>query len=86
MAQAARLARRSRVAVVAVAPSMASGEFQDRACLALDCPPAAAHQDALVRAVAKANPRTVVVRAVAGAGADALGPERPGDPGGLVAG
>ena len=59
--QAARLARRSRVAVVAVAPSAASGEFADRVCLALDCPPAAAHQDALVRAVAKANPRTVVV-------------------------
>jgi beta-glucosidase len=61
LAQAARLARRSRVAVVAVAPSAASGEFADRVCLALDCPPAAAHQDALVRAVAKANPRTVVV-------------------------
>ena len=49
------------MAVVAVAPSAESGEFEDRACLALDCPPAAAHQDALVRAVAKANPRTVVV-------------------------
>ena len=58
---AARLARRTRVAVVAVAPSAESGEFDDRDCLALDCPPAAAHQDALVRAVARANPRTVVV-------------------------
>ena len=43
-----------------MAPS-AVRRVQDRACLALDCPPAPPHQDRLVRAVAKANPRTVVV-------------------------
>ena len=59
--RAARLARRADVAVVAAAPSEPSGEFQDRPCIGLDCAPTPARQDALVRAVAKANPRTVVV-------------------------
>jgi beta-glucosidase len=60
-ARATRVARRADVAVVAVAPSVPSGEFQDRPCIGLDCAPTPPRQDALVRAVAKANPRIVVV-------------------------
>jgi beta-glucosidase len=46
---------------VAAAPSVSSGEFEDRPCLGLDCPPASPHQDRLIRAVAAANPRTIVL-------------------------
>jgi beta-glucosidase len=59
--RAGRLARRADVAIVAAAPDLASGEFSDRPCIDLDCPPDAPAQDRLVRAVAAANPRTVVV-------------------------
>jgi len=59
VARAAAVARRADAAVVAV--SVESGEFADRPCLALDCAPATGTQDALVRAVLAANPRTVVL-------------------------
>jgi len=59
--RAARVARRADVAVVAVSPSFESGEFDDLPCLALDCRGAEGDQVALIRAVARANPRTVVV-------------------------
>ncbi|MBN1528635.1 MAG: glycoside hydrolase family 3 C-terminal domain-containing protein [Thermoleophilaceae bacterium] len=59
--RAARVARRADVAIVAGAPSVSSGEFEDRPCLGLDCPAAAPHQDRLIRAIAGANSRTVVV-------------------------
>ncbi len=58
-ARAAELARGSDVAVV-VATSY-STEGVDRRCLTLECPPAFGDQDALIEAVAAANPRTVVV-------------------------
>ena len=57
--RAAELARESDVAVV-VATSY-STEGVDRTCLSLECPPAFGDQDALIEAVAAANPRTVVV-------------------------
>ena len=59
--RAVRLARRADVAVVAAAPDLDSGEFFDRPCIDLDCEPKPPRQDRLIRAVAAANPRTVVV-------------------------
>jgi beta-glucosidase len=59
--RAARVAGGADVAVVAAAPSVESGEFLDRPCLALDCPPARPRQGETIRAVAAANRRTVVV-------------------------
>ena len=58
-ARAVRLARRADVAVVAAPDYLTEGV--DRACLTLECPPVYGDQDALIAAVAKANPRTVVV-------------------------
>ena len=58
-ARAVRLARRSDVAVVATPDYLTEGV--DRACLTLECPPVYGDQDALIAAVAKVNPRTVVV-------------------------
>ena len=42
-------------------PTSLSGEFSDRPCIDLDCAPEPPLQDRLIRAVAAANPRTVVV-------------------------
>jgi beta-glucosidase len=57
--RAARLAGDSDVAVVVVASY--STEGVDRTCLTLECPPAFGNQDALIEAVGRANPRTIVV-------------------------
>jgi beta-glucosidase len=57
--RAAELARSSDVAIVVA--SSYSTEGVDRTCLSLECPPAFGDQDALIEAVAAANPRTVVV-------------------------
>jgi beta-glucosidase len=59
--RAAAVARRAEVAIVAAAPSTISGEFLDRPCIDLDCAPDGPHQNRLIRAVAAANPKTVVV-------------------------
>ncbi len=59
--RAVRVARRADVAVVAAAPDVLSGEFSDRPCIDLDCAPKPPLQNRLIRAVAAANPRTVVV-------------------------
>jgi beta-glucosidase len=58
-ARAAALARASDVAVVVV--TSYSTEGVDRVCLTLECPPVYGDQDALIRSVAAANPKTVVV-------------------------
>ncbi len=58
-ARAAALARRSDVAIVATPDYLTEGS--DRACLTLECPPVYGDQDGLIRAVAAANRRTVVV-------------------------
>jgi beta-glucosidase len=58
-ARAATLAAASDVAVVVVGSY--STEGVDRRCLSLECPPLFGDQDALIEAVAAANPRTVVV-------------------------
>ena len=58
-AHAADLARGADVAVLVAASY--STEGVDRTCLTLECPPAFGDQDALIKAVAKANPGTVVV-------------------------
>jgi beta-glucosidase len=58
-AGAVQLARDSDVAIVVAASY--STEGVDRTCLTLECPPAFGDQDALIRAVAGANPRTAVV-------------------------
>ena len=50
-----------------------SGEFLDRPCIDLDCAPEPPHQDRLIRAVAAANPRTVVVLQSPGPVHDAVG-------------
>ncbi len=76
LTRAARLARRSRVAVVAVAPSATSGEFEDRACLALECPPARGAPGRARPGGGEGEPEDGGGGAVTGAGADALGPER----------
>ncbi len=59
--RAVKVARRADVAVVAAAPDVLSGEFSDRPCIDLDCAPKPPLQNRLIRAVAAANPRTVVV-------------------------
>ncbi|HEU0025038.1 MAG TPA: glycoside hydrolase family 3 C-terminal domain-containing protein [Thermoleophilaceae bacterium] len=61
ISRAVRVARRADVAVVSASPSFGTGEFLDRPCLGLDCDPEPPHQDRLIRAVARANPKTVVV-------------------------
>jgi beta-glucosidase len=58
-AAAARAADRADVAVV-FAPDYTT-EGIDRRCPSLQCPPAFGDQDALIEAVAAANPRTIVV-------------------------
>jgi beta-glucosidase len=58
-ARAADLARRAEVAVVAAPDYLTEGS--DRACLSLECPPAFGDLDRLIRAVAAANRRTIVV-------------------------
>jgi beta-glucosidase len=58
-ARAVALARASDVAVVAVGDYQTEGA--DKACLTLECPAERAGQDALVEAVAAAQPNTVVV-------------------------
>ena len=59
VAAATQLAADSDV-VVLVAVSY-STEGVDRTCLSFECPPVYGDQDALIQAVAKANPKTVVV-------------------------
>ncbi len=58
-ARAAALAKRSDVAVVV--PVSYSSEGVDRTCLTFECPPAFGDEDALIKRVAAANPRTAVV-------------------------
>ena len=58
-AAAAALAASSDVAIV-LTPDFET-EGVDRRCLSLDCPPVYGDEDALISAVAAANPRTVVV-------------------------
>jgi beta-glucosidase len=58
-ARAAEVARKADVAVVVVGDYQTEGA--DKACLTLECPPDNGDQDALVEAVAAAQPRTVVV-------------------------
>jgi beta-glucosidase len=58
-ARAATLARRSQVAIV-VTPNYQT-EGVDRLCLTLECPSAYGDQDTLIRRVADANRRTIVV-------------------------
>jgi beta-glucosidase len=58
-ARAAADARRSDVAIV-FAPDFLT-EGVDRACLTLECPPLYGDQDSLIRSVARANKRTIVV-------------------------
>ena len=57
--RAAAVAAAADVAIV-VAPAYLT-EGIDRRCLSLDCPPVWGDQDALIEAVAAANPRTAVV-------------------------
>ncbi|WP_354702036.1 hypothetical protein DSM112329_02385 [Paraconexibacter sp. AEG42_29] len=59
VARAVALARSSDVVIVAVGDYQTEGA--DKACLTLECPPSREGQDALVEAVAAAQPRTVVV-------------------------
>lgn len=59
LATAQAAAHAADVAVVVVADSLAEGA--DRRCLSLECPDTYGNQDALVSAVAAANPHTVVV-------------------------
>jgi beta-glucosidase len=56
---ATALARRSDVAVVVASNYLTEGA--DLQCLSLECPDAHGDQDSLIRRVAAANPRTVVV-------------------------
>lgn len=56
---AVEAARQSDVAIVIAANYMT--EFVDRRCVSLQCPPAYGNQDQLIREVAKANRKTVVV-------------------------
>jgi beta-glucosidase len=58
-ARAAQVAGDADVAVVVVASY--STEGVDRVCLSLECPPVYGDQDALIRSVAAANPKTVVI-------------------------
>ena len=59
VASAAALATRSKVAIVVAADYEIEGV--DLQCLTLECPNAYGNQDALIRAVAAANPNTIVV-------------------------
>jgi beta-glucosidase len=59
VAAAATLASTADVALVFVA--VESSEGADRPCLAISCPLSGDRQDALIEAVAAANPRTIVV-------------------------
>ncbi|MGH2953560.1 MAG: glycoside hydrolase family 3 C-terminal domain-containing protein [Solirubrobacterales bacterium] len=59
LARAATIASEADVAIV-IAPAYLT-EGVDRRCLSLDCPPVWGDQDALIEAVAAANPRTAVV-------------------------
>lgn len=63
-ASAAALAKSSDVAVVVAANYETEGA--DLACLTLECPNAYGNQDALIRQVAAANPKTVVVMETGG--------------------
>ncbi len=58
-ASAAQLASHSDVAIVVAASY--STEGVDRTCLSFECPPVFGDQDALIRQVAAANPKTIVV-------------------------
>ena len=58
-------ARQSQVAVVIVPDYTTEGI--DRACLTFECPPLYGNEDALIEAVAAANPRTIVVMENSGA-------------------
>ncbi len=58
-AGAAQLASNSDVAIVVAASY--STEGVDRTCLSFECPPVFGDQDALIRQVAAANPKTIVV-------------------------
>ncbi len=57
--RAAQLAANSDVAIVV--PVSYSTEGVDRTCLTFECPPVYGDQDALINAVAAANPKTAVV-------------------------
>jgi beta-glucosidase len=59
VARAAQLAANSDVAIVV--PVSYSTEGVDRTCLTFECPPVYGDQDALIQAVAAANPKTAVV-------------------------
>ncbi len=59
IANAVALAKRSNVAIVVAADYEIEGV--DLQCLTLECPNAYGNQDALIRAVAAANPNTIVV-------------------------
>ncbi len=58
-ASAAQLAANADVAIVVAASY--STEGVDRTCLSFECPPVFGDQDALIRRVAAANPKTIVV-------------------------
>ena len=62
--RAAQLAADSDVAVVV--PVSYSTEGVDRTCLSFECPPVYGDQDALIEAVAAANPRTAVTMETGG--------------------
>jgi beta-glucosidase len=59
LASAVALAKRSKVAIVVAADYEIEGV--DLQCLTLECPNAYGNQDSLIRAVAAANPNTIVV-------------------------
>lgn len=59
-ARAANVAKESDVAVVVVTKKT-RGSLTDDACISLQCTPTEPDQDALIRAVAAANPNTIVV-------------------------
>lgn len=59
LADAAALARNADIALVFVA--VESTEGVDRPCLAISCPLSGDNQDALIAAIAAANPKTVVI-------------------------
>jgi beta-glucosidase len=62
--RAAEVARGSDVALVFAGDYQS--EFSDKDCLSLQCPPYRGDQDALIEAVAAANPNTVVVLTTGG--------------------
>ena len=65
LARAVQAAKQAQVAIV-LAPDYTT-EGVDRACLTFECPPAFGNEDALIKAVAAANPRTIVVMENSGA-------------------